>query len=106
MKNIISIIILAACLTQCTLTPTQQVAAVKIANVAISRLDKNSKITQAEREIIKRGVLAATSPKDRTTDALIADASDILNAAVARGAVDQKTADDIDAVLALASLVF
>ncbi len=99
----ISIAILAA---SCTLTPTQQNTAVKIANVAISKLDKNNKITAEERSIIERGVRAATNPKDRTTDALIESASSVLTAAVNRGAVDQKAADDIDAVLALAGLIF
>lgn len=108
MKSAILFICIAilSSITSCTLTPAQQNAAVKIANVAVSRLDKNNKVTPAEREIIKLGVLAATSPKDRNTDTLIANASNILNALVARGAIDQKSADDIDAVLALASLVF
>jgi hypothetical protein len=108
--NLFSFAVIILCVigmcASCAMTTSQQNATVLVAEKAVKRLDKNNKILPSELELIKLGVLAATSPKDRDTDARIKAASLAINAAVERGAIDQKTADDIDLLLALASLAF
>ena len=105
MKSLIKLLIIIsiALIPSCTLTPSQQKVAIATANFAITKLDKNKKISETDRNIIIAGVKAAIDPDSRTKLALIQDASLILNRLVEDGTVKQEDADAIDLALSLGS---